>query len=86
MADFVSSSLGITAVLAALEERKRTKVGQTVDCSLAEGCKYFSKLISHNYKEDGRGKIQIGYITFRNKQYCLSSSKGSEIEKTLKNS
>lgn len=46
LADFVSCSLGITATLAALSISKATGMGRIVDCSMTDGCKYFTKLIS----------------------------------------
>ena len=46
LADFISSSLGITGTLVALEESRKTGIGKVVDLSLCDGCKYYSKIIS----------------------------------------
>lgn len=47
LADFVSSSLGITATLSALLISKQTGIGRVVDCSLTNGAEYLAQLISN---------------------------------------
>lgn len=45
LADFVSSSLGITATLTALTISRKTGFGYIVDCSLTHGVKYLADVV-----------------------------------------
>jgi crotonobetainyl-CoA:carnitine CoA-transferase CaiB-like acyl-CoA transferase len=45
LADFVATSLGITATLSALAVSKKTGVGRVVDCAMTESARYFAQII-----------------------------------------
>lgn len=50
LADFVSASLGINGTLKAMQIVKQTNQGCVVDCSLAGGCAYLTKLVIDDKK------------------------------------
>lgn len=64
LADFVSCSLGLTATLSALSIAKLTGKGRIVDCSMTDGCRYYTKIIDQ-VSGERKPKVSVLQPQFR---------------------